>query len=86
MSRISFFYGIAVYVYVGDHNPPHVHIYYGEYQARVEIATGTLLSGSLPPRVRRLIRRWLNMRRTEVQVCWERAMQGQPAGSVGGIH
>jgi hypothetical protein len=71
VSRISFFHGIAVYVYFGDHNPPHVHIWYGGYRARVEIATGTLLSGSLPHVRLRLVRRWLDLLSADVHACWE---------------
>ena len=32
--RLSYFYGIAIYLYYEDHDPPHVHARYGEHQAR----------------------------------------------------
>jgi len=85
VSRISFFHGIAIYLYFGDHNPPHIHVLTGEHRARVEIATGTLLSGSLPPRAHRLVRRWLELRRSEVAQCWTRATAGRPPGMVEGL-
>ena len=32
---------------IGQHNKPHVHVYYGEYEVSVSI-DGDLLAGSLP--------------------------------------
>lgn len=48
MPRISEFYGIAVYIYYRDHNPPHFHAIYGELEAIIEIRTGRILEGRLP--------------------------------------
>lgn len=33
MPRISSFFGIVIYMYFKDHNPPHFHAIYGEYNA-----------------------------------------------------
>ena len=35
MPRLSFFYGIAIYLYYEDHPPPHVHARYGGNEAKV---------------------------------------------------
>ena len=56
--RISAFYGVAIATYFPDHPPPHFHARYAEYEATVDIATGTLLSGALPPRARRMVQEW----------------------------
>lgn len=45
---ISVFYGIVVRMFVKDHPPPHFHVRYGEYHARVAIDTGDVLDGRLP--------------------------------------
>lgn len=50
MPELSRFYGIVVkMLYLDDekHHKPHVHVYYGEYEASVGI-DGELLAGSLP--------------------------------------
>lgn len=47
--RISSFYGIVIKMYFDDHNPPHFHAEYGEYQAIVDIKTLWVLNGKLPP-------------------------------------
>ena len=51
MPTISVVYGIVVVMYFADHEPPHVHVRYGEYVARVQIATGEI-HGRLPARSR----------------------------------
>lgn len=35
MPRLSYFYGIAIYVYCRDHAPPHFHAVYGSNDAEV---------------------------------------------------
>ena len=50
MPELSRFAGIIVKMIFNDtvqHNKPHVHVYYGEYQASIGI-DGELLAGSLP--------------------------------------
>lgn len=70
MPIISTFFGIVVRVFHEDHEPPHVHVQYGEYKAVVQIATGRVLAGRLPPRVKRILLEWLRLRRVEVMRTW----------------
>ena len=56
MPEISRFYGIAIYMFIGDHNPPHFHVYYDGSSALVSIQDGTILKGSLPPQAKRLVK------------------------------
>ena len=53
---ISVFYGIVISMFFNDHEPPHIHARYAEHEARIAIATGTSLTGHLPPRAARLVR------------------------------
>jgi hypothetical protein len=53
--RLSFFYGIAIYLYFEDHAPPHVHARYAGSEARVSITSGEMLDESLPRRAARLV-------------------------------
>lgn len=39
MPTISEFFGIIIRMYYDDHNPPHFHAYYGDYQALIRIDT-----------------------------------------------
>jgi Domain of unknown function (DUF4160) len=36
--RLSEFYGIVIYMYWGDHSPPHFHAIYGEHEAFSSLA------------------------------------------------
>ena len=36
MPEISHFYGIFIYMYFSEHNPPHFHVKYNEYTAKVQ--------------------------------------------------
>lgn len=47
MPEISTFYGIVVYMYIDDHNPPHFHVWYDGYEAVVSIKDG-VVRGEFP--------------------------------------
>lgn len=48
MPEVSRFYGIVVRFYYRDHPPGHFHVFYGEYEALIEIETGAVYQGRLP--------------------------------------
>ena len=58
MPRVPEFYGVAIYFYYADRNPPHFHGIYGEQQVEVAIRTGEAPNGALPKRAMRLVREW----------------------------
>jgi hypothetical protein len=72
MPRISTFFGIVIEMYFNDHPPPHFHARYSGEEARIAIATGEVLSGSLSPRALRLVREWLGLHRTKLELNFER--------------
>jgi hypothetical protein len=73
--RISEFYGIVIEMYYGDHVPPHFHARYGGDSAKVAIASGEVIAGSLPGRALRLVREWIEAHRAELETNWERAVR-----------
>ena len=54
MPEISRFYGIVIYMYIADHNPPHFHIWYDDYKATMTITDG-IITGSLPRRAIKMV-------------------------------
>lgn len=82
MPRLSAFYGISIYMYWDDHNPPHYHAVYGEGQAWIVIANGTVLHGTLPTRGLRLVRTWHRLHQSELEGAWERAKANQAPGTI----
>ena len=80
MPKLSRFYGLVIkMLYLDDeqHHKPHVHVYYGEYEASVGI-DGELLAGSLPVRQLRLVQAWLVLHEDEAYAAWNKAVAGKP--------
>jgi len=73
MPRICNFLGISIYMYFNDHAPPHFHAIYGEYAGQIEIETGELLAGKLPPRVKKLVAEWCQLNQEGLNDNWSRA-------------
>ena len=78
MPRISAFYGIVIWMYHDDHNPPHFHASYGEHRAVYRIEELDLLAGSLPARARRMVEEWASQHSAELLVNWQRARSDEP--------
>ncbi len=76
MPRISFFYGIAIWMYwdEGAHARPHFHARYAEDAASIDFA-GELIAGSLPRRALALVAEWAALHQDELTANWERARQ-----------
>ena len=51
MPQISYFLGVIIRMFYRDHNPPHFHAVYAQYEALIDIEKNELFSGYLPPRV-----------------------------------
>ncbi|MBR0469363.1 MAG: DUF4160 domain-containing protein [Mogibacterium sp.] len=73
MPTISRFYGIVIRMYYlsAEHNPPHIHVIYGEDVAAVEIKTGQILDGDLPNKAMALVLEWIELHRDELMAMWE---------------
>jgi hypothetical protein len=84
MPTISIFFGVIVQMYWDDHPPPHVHAYYGGFEALFEIQTGRTIGGKLPPKVEKLVREWVVSRQRELTENWERGRHKVPFEKVPG--
>jgi len=58
LPKLSEFFGIAIYMYWGNHGPPHFHARYGGEKASIAIGDLSVLAGSLPPRALGLVVEW----------------------------
>jgi hypothetical protein len=70
MPELSRFLGVVVYMYFNDHNPPHFHVEYGEYQASVTINNLALLEGDLPSRILGYVIEWASLHKQELMEDW----------------
>ncbi len=78
MPRVSYFYGIAIYMYHRDHAPPHFHAIYGEHEAVIRVDSGDVERGRLPPRAKSFVTDWATMHREKLLRNWELAQAGEP--------
>ena len=79
MPELCRFGGMIIYMLFKDtkhHNKPHVHVYYGEYEASIGI-DGELLAGSLPVKQLKVIIGWLAFHEEEAYAAWNQAVQGE---------
>ncbi len=79
MPRISFFYGITIWMYwnEGVHARPHFHARYAGQAASIDFA-GELIAGSLPRRALALVAEWAALHQDELLANWERARREEP--------
>ena len=82
MPRIAEFYGIFIYMYFQDHEPAHFHAIYGGSEALVDIDSGRMRRGKLPPHAKRLVLDWLKLHRNELLDDWQRAQAGLPLNPI----
>lgn len=79
MPELCRFGGMVIVMLFKDtkqHNKPHVHVYYGEYEASVGL-DGELLVGSLPGKQYKILVGWLLYNEEEVYKAWNLAVQGE---------
>ena len=70
MPELSRFLGIVILMYFDDHSPPHFHVKYNDYRAKISIKDLTLLDGKLPPRVLGLAMEWAGLHKDELLENW----------------
>ena len=72
MPVLSRFYGIIIRMYLlqREHNPPHIHALYGDDTASIDIKTGELTDGHLPPKALSMVREWVELYREELLTMW----------------
>jgi hypothetical protein len=73
MPEIARFYGLVIKMFFRqtEHDPPHFHALYGEYVGAIDIMTGEMIEGDLPPKALALVNDWLNLHRDEMLKIWE---------------
>jgi len=74
MPVLSMFYGIIISMFYKDHNPPHIHIEYAEYNATVDF-NGNILDGELPHKQRKLVEAWIVLHQEELYANWRLAKE-----------
>lgn len=73
MPVISRFYGMIVKMFflASEHNPPHIHVLYGEYMGVIDIRTNKMLQGDLPDKALKIVQEWTSIHQQELLKMWE---------------
>lgn len=81
MPEISRFLGIVIMMQWRDHNPPHIHARYGDYEVTVDIDT-FVIEGKFPKRALNLVLEWVDLHKLELLDDWVRAQKREPLQSI----
>ena len=75
MPTISIFYGIAITMRQREkeHNPPHIHARYGEFQASFYISNGEIMNGAFPARACDMVKEFILQHQNELMAMWNGA-------------
>jgi len=85
MPEISRFYGISIYFYYNNHNPPHFHVIYGGQKAVFRIDTLEMIEGKIPKAKTLLVVQWAFLHRSELIEGWNMAKKGLVPEKIKGL-
>ena len=80
-TEISRFYGIIICLYWKDHNPPHVHFTYGDYECSISVLD-RIVDGQAPAKVISKVNQWIDLHEQEILSLWESAQEGKQIGRI----
>ena len=80
MPEITRFYGIMIKIFFArEHNPPHFHALYGEYNGIFNIETLEMFEGDLPNKAQGLVKEWAKRYQSDIMNMWnEKALKKLP--------
>lgn len=70
MPEITRFYGILIKMFFSEHNPPHFHAIYGEYNGTFELESLKMTEGDLPSKAQKLVIEWAAKYKDELLKMW----------------
>ena len=77
MPYVSMFFGIIIRMFHNEHNPPHFHAEYqgqrGLFDFKGEVIKGNFKSKT----AQKLIKEWALLHKEELELNWEKAVQGK---------
>ena len=82
MPEIARFYGIIIKMFFEDHNPPHFHAIYGDYEVLIDITTFAVFAGHIPPRALGLVIEWATQYQKELLENWEKSRNHEPLSKI----
>lgn len=81
MPEICRFFGIIISLYWKDHNPPHIHFMYGDYECSISILD-RIVDGQAPAKVIAKVNEWIDLHESEILTLWEKAQNGEKLNKI----
>jgi len=69
-------------MFYDDHNPPHLHARYGEFEILINITDLSVFAGQFPPRAFGLLMEWTSLHNDELLVNWNLAKELKPLNPI----
>ncbi len=60
-----------------EHNPPHIHIYFQNETAVINIQNGNVMEGKISTKQLRLVNAWIEIHKEELLANWELCQNGE---------
>ena len=70
MPELCRFLGIVIFMNFNEHNPPHFHAKYGDFEIIVEINSG-IVEGKFPKRALNMVMEWYEIHKDDLMQDWE---------------
>ena len=62
---------VKMFFLASEHNPPHIHVVYGEYVGLIDIRNSEMLQGDLPSKALKIVQEWTTINRDALLKMWE---------------
>ena len=70
MPELCRFLGIVIFMNFNEHNPPHFHAKYGDFEIIVEINSG-IVEGKFTKRALSMVMEWFDIHKDDLMINWE---------------
>ncbi|MEM1322085.1 MAG: DUF4160 domain-containing protein [Bacteroidota bacterium] len=77
MPCIKIIDSIKIYLYRRDHNPPHFHAIYAEYEELILIQSLETYSGQIPAKQRKKVIKWAKANQSYLMKIWKEFNPGK---------
>lgn len=77
MPTVSMFYGILIRMFYDDHNPPHIHVIYEDFEAAYNFNGEQIDGDKLPKKQCKLVEAWIELHKEELAANWKLARDGE---------
>ena len=71
MPCIKIIDAVKICIYMRDHNPPHFHAIYGEYEELIIISSLNTYAGFIPKNKRKKVISWANKNKDYLKSKWD---------------